>query len=65
VWFPLDLAVLFLPAAWKVKYARARVAMLALVALLMLIHVLRQPLWAALLWPAIPLATVAFWPPPR
>ena len=60
VWFPLDLAILFVP--WKAAYARARVAMLALIALLVLVGVLRQPLWAPMLWPLIPMATVAFWP---
>ena len=60
VWFPLDAVILALPAAWKVKYAKARVAMLAVVGVLMLIGVLRQPLWAPMLWPLIPMATVAF-----
>jgi hypothetical protein len=62
VWFPLDLAIVFLPAAWQRTFARARVAMLALTALLRIVGVLHQPLWAAMLWPAIPMATVAFWP---
>jgi len=62
VWFPIDIAILFLSPARKVTYARARVAMLALIGLAMLIGVLQQPLWAPLLWPLIPMATVAFWP---
>jgi hypothetical protein len=62
VWFPIDIAILFLSPEHKVKYARGRVAMLALIAVLMLINVLHQPLWAPLLWPLIPMATVAFWP---
>jgi len=62
VWFPIDIAILFLSPARKVTYARARVAMLALIGLAMLIGVLQQPLWAPILWPLIPMATVAFWP---
>ena len=60
VWFPIDIAILFLSPEHKVKYAKGRVAMLALIAVLMLINVLHQPLWAPLLWPLIPMATVAF-----
>jgi hypothetical protein len=59
VWFPLDLAILFLSPAWQVKYARARVVMLALIVALMVAGVLRQPLWAPILWPLIPMATAA------
>ncbi|MEO8846429.1 MAG: DUF4105 domain-containing protein [Kofleriaceae bacterium] len=65
VWFPLDIAILFLSPERKVKYAKGRVAMLALIAVLMLINVLHQPLWAPLLWPLIPMATVAFWRPAK
>ena len=60
VWFPFDIAILFLSPDHKVKYAKGRVAMLALIAVLMLINVLHQPLWAPLLWPLIPMATVAW-----
>ncbi|HEY6035264.1 MAG TPA: DUF4105 domain-containing protein [Kofleriaceae bacterium] len=62
VWLPLDLLVVFLSPARQVTYARARVAMLALIALLRVVHVLHQPLWAPMLWPLIPMTTVAFWP---
>jgi len=62
VWLPIDLAIVFLPAAWQVTYARARVAMLAVIAILLLAGVLHQPLWVPMLWPAIPMTTVAFWP---
>ena len=62
VWLPIDLAIVFLPAAWQVTYARARVAMLAVTAILLLAGVLHQPLWVPMLWPAIPMTTVAFWP---
>lgn len=60
-WLPLDLAILFLSPENKVKYAKARLALIALQAVLMLIDVFHQPLWPELLWPAIPMATVAFW----
>jgi len=63
VWFPLDIAILVLAPAHKVLYAKGRVAMLGLIALLMLVNVFHQPLWAPLLWPLIPMATVAFWKP--
>jgi Domain of unknown function (DUF4105) len=59
-WLPFDIAILFLSPENKIKYARGRVIMLALLAVLMLINVLHQPLWAAMLWPLIPMATVAF-----
>jgi hypothetical protein len=35
--------------------------MLGVIGLLMLLGVFHQPLWAPLLWPLIPMATVAFW----
>jgi uncharacterized membrane protein len=61
VWLVFDIAILFLKPAHKVLYAKGRVAMLGLIAVLMLVDVLHQPLWAPLLWPLIPMATVAFW----
>ena len=64
VLLPLDLLVLILPATSRRRYARARIAMLAAIVVLELAGVLTQPLWAALLWPAIPLAIVGFWPDP-
>jgi hypothetical protein len=64
--------LLFLPAdlllVWwltperRRKYARARVAMLAVVAGLLLVGVLKQPLLYALIWPLVPNAVAAFWP---
>ncbi|TMQ11812.1 MAG: DUF4105 domain-containing protein [Deltaproteobacteria bacterium] len=62
VLLPLDVLVLVLPAERRVRYARARIAMLALIAVLGLVGVLEQPLFAMLLWPAIPLAVAGFWP---
>ena len=63
IFFPFDLALLVLPAAQRRLYGRVRVGMLGLVALLMAVSVLKQPLWAPLLWPLIPAAVVGFWPP--
>ena len=63
VLLPLDLLVLVLPEARRRGYARVRIAMLAVLLVLQLVGVLTQPLTAELLWPAIPLAVVGFWPP--
>jgi hypothetical protein len=62
VLFPFDLALLFLAPDTQRTYARARVVMLGIVAALMLVGVLKQPLWEVLLWPLVPLAVVGFWP---
>lgn len=60
VLFPLDIVVLLLSPARARRYARARLVMLVLVAVLLVIHVLHQPLWAMLVWPAIPMLSVGF-----
>jgi len=60
--FPVDLLLLFLPPEKRKRYALVRVAMLVLMAGLLLINVLRQPMWPALLWALIPNAVVAFMP---
>lgn len=62
VWLPIDLAVVFLSPAKQQRYAKARLVMLAAIAVLRLVHVLKQPLLIPLLWPAIPLAVLALWP---
>lgn len=62
IFFPFDLALLLLPAAKRQLYGKARTGMLGLVALLLLVGVLKQPLLAPLLWPLIPAAVVGFWP---
>ena len=59
---PFDLLLLILPARFRVKYAQGRVGVLVLVALLMVIGVLGQPLAWLTLWPIIPAAIVGFWP---
>jgi hypothetical protein len=62
VLLPFDLLLLMLPADRRRRYARARIAMLAAIVVLEIVGVLTQPLLAPLLWPAIPLAVVGFWP---
>lgn len=59
---PLDLLLVLLPPARALLYARGRVAMLALVTLLLAVGVLHQPLFEVVLWPLIPCSVVAFWP---
>ncbi|MFT3700115.1 MAG: DUF4105 domain-containing protein [Kofleriaceae bacterium] len=59
VWLPIDLVTVFLSPARQQRYAKARIAMLVVIALLRVIHVLRQPLWVPLLWPLIPMVTLA------
>ncbi|HEY4242208.1 MAG TPA: DUF4105 domain-containing protein [Kofleriaceae bacterium] len=61
VFFPFDLCLFVLSAQRRVKYARGRVAMLVLMALLMAINVLKQPLWPELLFPLVPALVVGFW----
>jgi Domain of unknown function (DUF4105) len=63
IFLPLDLLLLVLPDRLARSYARGRVVMLAVVATLMAIGVLRQPLLAELLAPLIPALVVGFWPP--
>ena len=60
VLLPLDLFLLVLPKRKRLIYARARLVELGLVACLLAIGVLKQPLWPALLWPLVPAAVVAF-----
>lgn len=62
VLLPVDLLVLALPEPRRRGYARGRLVMLALLLVLQLVGVMTQPLLAELLWPAIPLAVVGFWP---
>jgi hypothetical protein len=67
VLFPFDLLLLTLPPARRRRYARGRLVMLAALFVLWLVGVVRQPLLAPMLWPAIPLAVVGLWrdPPGR
>ena len=59
---PFDLLLLFLAGDRKKKYARYRVIMLALVAALLLVNVLKAPIWTVWLWALVPNAVVAFMP---
>jgi hypothetical protein len=61
---PLDVLLLALPEPKRRLYARGRVVMLGLVAVLMLVDVVRAPLFSIWLWPMIPAAVVGFWPRP-
>jgi hypothetical protein len=62
LFIPLDLAMVWMSPERRRLYARIRLGELALVAVLLLVGVLAQPLWSALLWPAIPCAVVGLWP---
>jgi hypothetical protein len=61
IFFPFDLLLFALPLRARRAYARGRVISLALIALLLLVGVLKQPLLAPLLWPLIPAVVVGFW----
>ncbi|MEO7736379.1 MAG: DUF4105 domain-containing protein [Kofleriaceae bacterium] len=60
VWLPLDVLLLIWSGERQRMYARGRLIMLGAMVLLQLVGVLTQPLLAPMLWPAIPLAAVAF-----
>ncbi len=59
---PFDLLLLWLPPLQRKRYAQGRVAMLVLVAVLLLVNILKMPMWDVLLWALIPNAVVAFMP---
>lgn len=59
---PFDILLLVGPQLRRQRYARGRVAMLGLVALLMLVHVIKAPLWPAWLWVLVPNAVAGFLP---
>ena len=60
VLLPLDLMLVwFLKPELRKKYARVRLGMLAVTAALLLVGVLKQPIWPILLWPLIPSLLVA------
>ena len=44
------------------QYAKGRLIMLALMVVLMIFHVLKQPLWPEMVWPIVPMLAVAFMP---
>ena len=59
---PLDALLVFLPQPKRKLYARGRVVMLGIIAILMLVNVFKAPLFSIWLWPLIPAAVVGFWP---
>jgi hypothetical protein len=66
VLLPADvLLVWFLSPERRRKYARFRVGMLAVIAGLLLVGVLKQPIWPLLIWPLVPALVVGFWPERR
>jgi hypothetical protein len=65
LFLPTDLLLIAGPLAWRRRYARGRVIQLGLCALLMIVGLLKQPLWAAILWPLVPNAVVGFWRAPE
>lgn len=63
VLFPLDIILPFLSASRRRGYARFRLVMLALTFALWLVHIIKAPMLAPMLWPAIPMAVAGLWPP--
>jgi hypothetical protein len=63
IFLPADiLLVWWLTPERRRKYARFRVGMLAVVLGLLVVGLLRQPIWYAIVWPLVPNAVAAFWP---
>ncbi len=63
VLIPFDILMIwFLAPRHRRLYARIRVGMVAVVALLLLVGLFKQPIWPILLWPLVPAAVVGFWP---
>ena len=61
---PADVLLLgFLTPERRRRYARFRVGMLALLAVLEIVGIVKAPLLAPILWPLIPCLVVGFWPP--
>lgn len=66
VLLPLDvLLIAFLSPERRRRYAQLRVGMIAMLAVLDVIGVVKAPLLALMLWPLIPALVVGFWPLPR
>jgi hypothetical protein len=65
IFVPTDLAIPFLAAGRRRRYAQVRVAMVAAASALAAVGVLRQPLWVPALVAFLPLLLIAFDLPPR
>ena len=65
VLLPLDLVLPFVGRVAQRRYARARVGLLALAALMAAAGLLRQPLWVTLLVPLLPMLVIGFVPARR
>ncbi|MBK9034457.1 MAG: DUF4105 domain-containing protein [Myxococcales bacterium] len=59
---PLDLLLVVGPMHLRTRYARGRIAMLALVALGLAVGLLRQPIWFIVAWPLVPALVVGLGP---
>jgi hypothetical protein len=62
VWLPFDVVVLFLHGERARLYAKGRLVMMAAMVLLMIVNVLKQPLWPEMVWPLAAMLSVAFLP---
>jgi hypothetical protein len=63
VLIPFDvLMIWWLKPEHRRLYARIRVGMVVLTALLLLVGLFKQPIWPILLWPLVPAVTVGFLP---
>jgi hypothetical protein len=65
IFVPFDIAIPFLAAGLRRRYAQVRVAMIVLATLLRAVGIFLQPLWVPALVAFVPLALIAFDLPPR
>ncbi len=59
VWLPFDILVPFVGPSFRRKYARGRLIMLAALVVLHAVNIIKAPVMAPMLWPAIPMAVAA------
>ena len=59
VLWPFDIFLAFMKPAKARQYARLRLVWLALVLVVMLVGLLKQPLWAVAPWAGLPLLALA------
>ena len=65
VWLPLDIIVVFAGERLQLRYAKARLAMIALMIVAMIVGLLKQPLWPELVWPLVPMLSIVLLPRTR